>query len=129
MIVDKPWGHEQIWALTDKYVGKVLHINEGQRLSLQYHRVKEETIYVLEGTLELVLEEGAEDLQQENEHYAITTPSAQFMNVVEALNRVHISLESSEITFLPDNYMPIEDASQAKVILKFIGALEDEEEE
>ncbi|NKB25038.1 MAG: YebC/PmpR family DNA-binding transcriptional regulator [Kiritimatiellae bacterium] len=75
--------------------------------------------------MELVLEEGAEDLQQENEHYAITTPSAQFMNVVEALNRVHISLESSEITFLPDNYMPIEDASQAKVILKFIGALED----
>ena len=59
MIVDKPWGHEQIWAKTENYVGKVLHINEGQRLSLQYHRVKEETIYVLEGTLELILEEGS----------------------------------------------------------------------
>ena len=58
MIVDKPWGHEQIWALTNKYVGKILHINEGHKLSLQYHRVKEETIYVLEGTLELILEEG-----------------------------------------------------------------------
>jgi len=59
VIVDKPWGHEHIWAKTDKYVGKVLHINEGERLSLQYHKVKEETIYVLEGKLELVLEEGS----------------------------------------------------------------------
>lgn len=59
MIVDKPWGHEHIWAKTDKYVGKVLYINEGERLSLQYHKVKEETVYVLEGKLELVLEEGS----------------------------------------------------------------------
>jgi mannose-6-phosphate isomerase-like protein (cupin superfamily) len=59
MIVDKPWGYEHIWAKTDKYVGKLLHINEGERLSLQYHKVKEETIYVLEGVLELVLEEGS----------------------------------------------------------------------
>ena len=59
MIIDKPWGYERIWAKTDKYVGKLLYINEGQRLSLQYHRVKQETIYVLEGKLELVLEEGS----------------------------------------------------------------------
>lgn len=57
MIIDKPWGHEEVWALTDNYAGKILHITEGQRLSLQYHREKQETIYVLEGTLELVLEE------------------------------------------------------------------------
>lgn len=60
----KPWGLELIWALTDKYVGKILHINEGHKLSLQYHRIKEETIYVLEGTLELILEEGS---RRENE--------------------------------------------------------------
>ena len=59
MIVDKPWGYEHIWAKTDKYIGKLLHINEGERLSLQYHRIKEETIYVVEGVLELVLEEGS----------------------------------------------------------------------
>ena len=59
MIVDKPWGYEHIWAKTDKYVGKLLYIKEGERLSLQYHKVKEETIYVLEGVLELVLEEGS----------------------------------------------------------------------
>jgi mannose-6-phosphate isomerase len=57
MIVNKPWGHEKLWALTDKYVGKILHIEEGNRLSLQYHEVKEETIMVLKGVLELVLEE------------------------------------------------------------------------
>ena len=49
--VDKPWGYEIIWAKTDNYVGKLLHINSGHRLSKQYHRVKEETIYVLRGTL------------------------------------------------------------------------------
>ena len=49
--IDKPWGHEVIWAETDNYVGKILHINAGHRLSLQYHNLKEETVYVLEGTL------------------------------------------------------------------------------
>tara|TARA_B100000700_G_C14968702_1_gene820181 strand:+ start:1085 stop:1432 length:348 start_codon:yes stop_codon:yes gene_type:complete len=59
MIVNKPWGHENVWALTEKYVGKVLYIKEGKRLSLQFHRIKEETIMVLEGTMELILEEGS----------------------------------------------------------------------
>ena len=54
VIINKPWGHEEIWAQTHDYVGKILHINEGQRLSLQYHREKEETIRVLSGTLEVV---------------------------------------------------------------------------
>ena len=49
--VQKPWGHELIWAQTDGYVAKILHINATQRLSLQYHEQKEETVYVLEGTL------------------------------------------------------------------------------
>ena len=50
-IVEKPWGFEQIWAETNDYVAKMLHIEPKQRLSLQYHEVKEETVYVLEGTL------------------------------------------------------------------------------
>ncbi len=51
--VEKPWGYELIWAETERYVGKVLHINAGEALSYQYHEVKEETIYVLAGTLVL----------------------------------------------------------------------------
>jgi mannose-6-phosphate isomerase len=52
--VDKPWGHELIWAKTDQYVGKILHIRAGEALSLQYHRVKDETIMVLSGRMTLV---------------------------------------------------------------------------
>ncbi len=49
--VEKPWGYEIIWAETDGYVGKLLHINAGHRLSKQYHQIKEETVYVLSGIL------------------------------------------------------------------------------
>jgi quercetin dioxygenase-like cupin family protein len=49
--VDKPWGHEVIWAVTDRYVGKVLHIKAGERLSLQYHQKKDETVMVWAGRM------------------------------------------------------------------------------
>lgn len=49
--VEKPWGHEVIWAETDLYVGKILFIEAGEALSLQYHEVKDETLYLLEGTM------------------------------------------------------------------------------
>ena len=52
-VVDKPWGHELIWARTDRYVGKILHIKAGEALSLQYHRVKDETIMLLSGRMRL----------------------------------------------------------------------------
>lgn len=49
--IDKPWGYELIWAKTDRYVGKSLHVKAGEALSLQYHRVKDETIMVITGRL------------------------------------------------------------------------------
>ncbi len=49
--VDKPWGYELIWARTDRYVGKVLHVKAGHVLSLQYHNKKDETMHVLSGEL------------------------------------------------------------------------------
>jgi mannose-6-phosphate isomerase len=49
--VPKPWGHETIWASNDLYVGKILHIKAGQKLSVQYHNVKDETVYLLTGEL------------------------------------------------------------------------------
>ncbi len=51
--VDKPWGHELIWAHTDKYVGKILVIETGKRLSLQVHELKDESILVISGRLRL----------------------------------------------------------------------------
>jgi mannose-6-phosphate isomerase-like protein (cupin superfamily) len=53
--VEKPWGHELIWAHTDRYVGKLLVLEAGRRLSLQHHLEKDEWIHVLTGTLRLVL--------------------------------------------------------------------------
>jgi mannose-6-phosphate isomerase len=55
--VPKPWGFELVWAETDRYVGKLLHIEAGRRLSLQRHLVKDESIYVLSGRLRLYLED------------------------------------------------------------------------
>lgn len=52
--VEKPWGYEEIFAETNDYVGKLLFVRQGEALSLQYHEVKEETLRVLEGTLDLV---------------------------------------------------------------------------
>ncbi len=49
--VAKPWGHETIWAQSERYVGKILHINAGQELSVQYHNKKDETIYLLSGEI------------------------------------------------------------------------------
>jgi mannose-6-phosphate isomerase len=49
--VDKPWGYELHWARTDRYVGKIIHVNKGHALSLQYHNVKDETIFLWSGKL------------------------------------------------------------------------------
>ena len=57
--VEKPWGGEEIFAETERYVGKILTVRAGHTLSLQYHRVKDETMRVLDGQCELLL--GSED--------------------------------------------------------------------
>jgi quercetin dioxygenase-like cupin family protein len=62
-VVDKPWGREEIFADTQHYVGKILFINQGEALSLQYHQVKEETLRVLDGELDLIAGPRVEDLE------------------------------------------------------------------
>lgn len=49
--VPKPWGYEIIWANTDQYVGKILHVKAGEALSVQYHNTKDETVYLLAGEM------------------------------------------------------------------------------
>jgi mannose-6-phosphate isomerase len=51
--IEKPWGHEIVFARTDRYCGKVLLVRKGEQLSLQFHRRKDEVIYVQEGRIEL----------------------------------------------------------------------------
>lgn len=55
--VPKPWGHELIFAENNRYAGKILHIESGHRLSLQYHERKDETFYVLNGEVNLTIEQ------------------------------------------------------------------------
>ena len=57
--VHKPWGHETIWAHTDRYVGKILHIKAGHALSVQYHERKDETVYLLSGEIRYSVDEGS----------------------------------------------------------------------
>ncbi len=57
--VEKPWGHEIIWAEAPRYVGKILHIRAGHRLSRQYHRVKDETLLVQAGEMDLEIGSGS----------------------------------------------------------------------
>jgi quercetin dioxygenase-like cupin family protein len=61
--INKPWGQEIVWAETKDYVGKLIYINKGHKLSRQYHKIKEETILVKSGTLRL--EVGAKEYLNE----------------------------------------------------------------
>ena len=62
--VEKPWGYELIFAKTKDYVGKILFVKKGQRLSLQYHNEKEETIFLQSGKLLFVFEETIGSLKE-----------------------------------------------------------------
>jgi len=61
--IDKPWGYEIWWTVTDRYVGKLIHVNSGQSLSLQYHNVKHESMYCLSGQGEILLDDVTEALR------------------------------------------------------------------
>lgn len=63
VVTEKPWGHEELWASTDGYVGKLVHIDAGEAVSLQYHERKHETIRVLRGEVEATVGESQDDLE------------------------------------------------------------------
>jgi mannose-6-phosphate isomerase len=62
--IDKPWGYELLWARTAQYAAKILHIKHGHRLSLQYHRRKDESIYLSTGSMILLLEDEGGELRE-----------------------------------------------------------------
>ncbi len=62
--VEKPWGHEIWYALTERYAGKILHVEAGHRLSLQFHEEKDESCYLLSGRLLLIQGESADALSE-----------------------------------------------------------------
>jgi mannose-6-phosphate isomerase len=62
--VEKPWGYELIWARTELYVGKILHIHRGEAFSLQFHEEKDETLHLLRGRVRLWVGPGVGSLQE-----------------------------------------------------------------
>lgn len=89
--VPKPWGHEIWWAATDAYVGKILHVKKGHRLSLQYHEIKDETCYVLSGRLILVQGEDEQSLSER-----IVTVGDVWRNRVGVIHTIE-ALEDSDV--------------------------------
>ena len=119
-IIDKPWGHEEIWAQSSRYAGKILVINKGHRLSRQYHRVKEETVMVLEGTL--VCEEGPTEIGGEIKRHVMgpgeifhVRPGTIHRFCAEETNvrLVEVSTsETADVVRLEDDYRRVTDIPQ-----------------
>jgi quercetin dioxygenase-like cupin family protein len=107
--VDKPWGHELIWAHTDQYVGKILLIESGRRLSLQRHEVKDESIYVLSGRLLLTLEDDAGEVRTEElgpaEHRHIAVGRVHRYEALERCEILEVSTpELDDVVRLADDF-------------------------
>lgn len=107
--VEKPWGHELIWAHTERYVGKVLVIEAGRRLSLQRHEIKDETILVMSGRLRLTLE--AEDgvVSQEElgpgDHRRVRTGRIHRYEAIERCELIEVSTpELDDVIRLQDDF-------------------------
>lgn len=107
--VEKPWGHEQIWALTERYVGKILVIETGKRLSLQRHEVKDESILVRAGRLRLYLEDDGGVIRETElgpgEHRRIPTGRIHRFEAIERCELIEVSTpELDDVVRLEDDF-------------------------
>jgi mannose-6-phosphate isomerase-like protein (cupin superfamily) len=107
--VPKPWGHETIWAQSDQYVGKILHINAGQELSVQYHNRKDETVHLLSGEIVYRVKSDAdllEDVQLKvGESFRITPGTVHQMVALTDCDVLEVSTpELDDVVRLSDKY-------------------------
>jgi len=107
--VPKPWGHETIWAQTDRYVGKILHIKAGQELSVQYHERKDETVYLLSGQIAYRVRSDAKQLEDVQlklgESFRITPGTVHQMMAVTDCEVLEVSTpELNDVVRLSDKY-------------------------
>ena len=106
--VDKPWGYELHWAKTDRYVGKIIHIDKGHALSLQYHNKKDETIMLLSGRLLFEIQENGQLVKHEVqplERFHVTPGTVHRMTAIEDCDVVEVSTpELDDVVRLEDRY-------------------------
>jgi quercetin dioxygenase-like cupin family protein len=106
--VDKPWGYELHWAHTDRYVGKLIHVNKGHALSLQYHNKKDETIFLWAGKLKFEIDvdgtlTAREMLPGESVH--VTPGTVHRMTAIEDADIFEVSTpELDDVVRLEDRY-------------------------
>lgn len=107
--VEKPWGHELIWAETDQYVGKILHVKAGHALSLQYHEHKDETIHVLRGALRFLAGATADAIEEielvEGDSFRVTPGTVHRMIAVTDTDLLEASTPHlDDVVRLEDRY-------------------------
>ncbi len=108
--VPKPWGHETIWAHTDRYVGKILHIDAGQALSVQYHERKDETVYLLTGEMKYWVQlPGDDELKDQRltagQSFRITPGTIHYMEAVTDCDVLEASTpELDDVVRIKDRY-------------------------
>lgn len=106
--ISKPWGYELVWAHTDRYVGKILHINAGESLSIQYHEVKDETIHLLSGQLiyRVQLGDSLEDVRlRAGESFRLTAGTIHQMEAVTDCDVLEASTpELDDVVRIKDRY-------------------------
>ena len=108
--VDKPWGHELIWAKTERYVGKTLFLRAGESLSLQFHNVKDEAWYVLEGRALLEIGRAGDSILDEvhivaGEAYHFPPGTVHRVRAVEDTRILEVSTpQLDDVVRLEDNY-------------------------
>jgi mannose-6-phosphate isomerase len=108
-VVPKPWGHELIWAYTDRYVGKILHVKAGHALSLQYHERKDETIHLLRGEMRFLAGPSVEALRevplQQGHSYRVTVGTVHRMEAITDIDILEASTpELEDVIRLEDRY-------------------------
>lgn len=107
--VPKPWGWEKIWAHTDRYVGKILHINAGHALSVQYHVRKDETVYLLAGQLKYWVRDASGEMRDMKlgvgEAFRITPGTVHYMEAVTDCDILETSTpDLDDVVRLEDRY-------------------------
>jgi quercetin dioxygenase-like cupin family protein len=106
--VEKPWGYELHWAKTDRYVGKVIHIDAGHALSLQYHNRKDETIYLWKGKLVFEIQEDGALVTHEvspGQSFHVVPGTVHRMTAVEDCDVFEVSTpELDDVVRLEDRY-------------------------
>lgn len=112
--VDKPWGYELRWAVTDRYLGKILHINAGEALSLQYHERKDECILVTRGVMDFELDDERGELRkhrlQVGDRVHIRPGRKHRMTAVEDCDIFEVSTpELEDVVRLQDRYGRVSD--------------------